>query len=148
MLRRAQAGDAEAIAEVFIAAREEMLAYLPDLHTEDSIRRWIAHVVLVEHEVWIAENGSGTVGFAALHGDLLGHLYVHPDVQRNGVGTELLLRAKKERPDGLRLYVFQQNEGARRFYERHGFRVLELGDGSGNEEGAPDALYGWDGSAR
>ena len=30
-----------------------------------------------------------------------------------------------------------------RFYERHDFRILELGDGSGNEEGCPDVLYEW-----
>ena len=31
----------------------------------------------------------------------------------------------------------------RRFYERNGCRVVELTDGSGNEEREPDALYEW-----
>ena len=47
------------------------------------------------------------------------------------------------RPDGLSLYTFQVNDGARRFYERHGFVVAALGDGSDNEEGQPDIRYEW-----
>jgi ribosomal protein S18 acetylase RimI-like enzyme len=46
-------------------------------------------------------------------------------------------------PDGLQLWVFQKNVGARRFYERHGFRLVELTDGAGNEENEPDARYEW-----
>jgi GNAT superfamily N-acetyltransferase len=44
---------------------------------------------------------------------------------------------------GLRLWTFQKNEGARRFYERHGFDVVEMTDGAGNEEHEPDVLYAW-----
>jgi hypothetical protein len=39
--------------------------------------------------------------------------------------------------------VFQRNERARTFYERRGCHVVELTDGSGNEEREPDALYEW-----
>ncbi len=41
----------------------------------------------------------------------------------------------------IRLYTFQQNEGARRFYERHGYKTIEFTDGQGNEENCPDVLY-------
>jgi hypothetical protein len=51
--------------------------------------------------------------------------------------------AKQQRPAGLRLYVFQPNTGVRRFYERHGFVAVQFGDGIGNDEGVPDALYSW-----
>jgi ribosomal protein S18 acetylase RimI-like enzyme len=39
--------------------------------------------------------------------------------------------------------VFQRNEGARRFYERRGFRLVGQRDGSENEEREPDAVYEW-----
>jgi ribosomal protein S18 acetylase RimI-like enzyme len=91
---------------------------------------------------WRRADGR-VVGFAALDGELLGHLYVHPDAQRQGIGSALLVRAKEVRPDGLRLWVFQRNTGARAFYERYGFRVVRLTDGSANEEREPDALYEW-----
>jgi ribosomal protein S18 acetylase RimI-like enzyme len=142
-IRHGRDADAGAIADVFIAARRPMLAYLPDLHDEADIRDWIAALMLPTHEVWVAEIDGRTVGFMALHDDLLGHVYVDPNVQNRGIGTALLEHAQALRPHSLRLYVFQQNEGARRLYERDGFRLLELGDGSGNEENVPDALYGW-----
>ena len=51
--------------------------------------------------------------------------------------------AKRERPKGFRLWVFQQNEGARRFYERHGCTLVLETDGADNEEHLPDALLEW-----
>jgi hypothetical protein len=47
------------------------------------------------------------------------------------------------RPAGFAFCVFQANERARSFYERRGCVVVELMDGSGNEEQTPDALYEW-----
>ena len=41
------------------------------------------------------------------------------------------------------MWTFQLNEGARRFYERHGLRMIRLTDGEGNEEKTHDALYAW-----
>jgi ribosomal protein S18 acetylase RimI-like enzyme len=68
---------------------------------------------------------------------------VLPGHQGRGIGSSLLELAKQRRPGGFRLYVFQRNEDARRFYERHGLRLSELGDGSGNEEGEPHVAYEW-----
>jgi GNAT superfamily N-acetyltransferase len=74
---------------------------------------------------------------------VLERLYVEPDVQGQGIGTALLEQAKALRPGGLVLWVFQKNTGARRFYERHGFRLVKLTDGAENMEREPDALYQW-----
>jgi len=95
------------------------------------------------HEVWLAEEGDRALGFAALSEAKLEQLYVHPEHQRRGVGAALLAKAKERRPDGFELWVFQQNEQARRFYEANGCRLVRLTDGSGNEEKTPDALYAW-----
>ena len=143
VLRRARPSDAPEVAEIFLAASAEAMPYLPELHTDDETRHWIADVVLRESDVIVAEIGGRMAGFAALDADLLGHLYVHPDLQRRGVGDALLARVKEMRPAGFRLWVFQRNTGARRFYERRGLRLVELTDGAGNEEREPDALYEW-----
>jgi RimJ/RimL family protein N-acetyltransferase len=41
----------------------------------------------------------------------------------------------------IRLYTFQQNNGARQFYERNGFSPVRCSDGAANEERCPDVLY-------
>jgi GNAT superfamily N-acetyltransferase len=73
----------------------------------------------------------------------LEELYVLPAWAGRGIRSRLIALAKHRRPAGLELWTFQANAGARRFYERHGFRAVEFTDGSGNEEGQPDVRYMW-----
>jgi ribosomal protein S18 acetylase RimI-like enzyme len=100
-------------------------------------------VVLERDDVVVAEADGAIVGFVATSGRLVEHLYVVPAHHRRGVGSALLDEVKRRIPSGFELWVFQQNEPARRFYEKHGLRVVELTDGSGNEEKTPDARYEW-----
>jgi hypothetical protein len=65
---------------------------------------------------------------------------------RSDPGACLVELAKRERPDGLRLWTFASNLRAQRFYERHGFVEAQCTDGRGNEERAPDILYVWAGT--
>jgi GNAT superfamily N-acetyltransferase len=141
-IRRGRPGDARAITNVFLTARARM-SYLPRIRTSREIRAWITDVLPHMYEVWVAEVDGQVVGFAALTDEWLGHLYIEPGAQNRGVGTALLDVAKQARPDGLKLYVFQANTGARRFYERHGFALGTLTDGQRNEENEPDAVYSW-----
>ena len=84
-------------------------------------------------------------GILVLDGQWLDQLYVEPTMTRRGIGAGLVELAKRQRPDGLRLWTFASNTGAQRFYERHGFIETERTDGGANEEGAPDVLYVWGG---
>ena len=143
LIRTAETRDADAIAVVHRTSMRQALPYLPDLHTEDEDRAWVANVVLPYQEVWIAEAGGRVVGVAALDGDMLAQLYILPGEQGRGIGSALLTKAMARRPAGMRLYAFQRNTRARGFYEHRGFVAVEFGDGSGNEEGEPDVLYQW-----
>ena len=119
------------------------MSYLPDTHSPEDVLAWIQEIMPQHDEVWVAEDGGRVVGFFALSDDLLYHLYVYPELQGLGVGSGLLELVKELRPEGFRLWVFQQNVQAREFYEHRGMRVAELTDGSRNEEREPDALYEW-----
>ena len=111
---------------------------------DHDVSRWIEHVVLPRRECWLAERPSGALaGMLVLDAEWIDQLYVDPDLTRAGIGAELMVAAKRERPDGLRLWTFASNHGAQRFYLRHGFREIERTDGSGNEERAPDIQYAW-----
>ena len=141
MLRRATPEDAIKVADVFRRSFGT-LTFLPTLHTPDEDRQHFARVV-AEQEVWVSERYGRIVGFAALSRDELTYLYVAPEEQGRRVGTALLELVKQQRPDGFKLWVFQRNIRARRFYELRGCRLLELTEGRGNEEQEPDALYEW-----
>ena len=131
------------MADVFLAARAAAMPYLPDPHAPEETRAWIRDVVLGEHDVRVADVDGAVGGFLALGPETVEHLYVRPELQGRGVGSALLDVAKALRGDGFRLWVFQRNGGARRFYERHGLRPVELTDGAANEEREPDLLYEW-----
>jgi putative acetyltransferase len=141
MIRRAVADDGPLIAALFRRSFGT-LTFLPTLHAPEEDRAFFGRVVQ-EQEVWVWEEDRRVLGFAALSGNMLNHLYVEPDAQRRGIGTSLLRHAKVCRPQGLRLWTFQANDRARRFYEHREFHVIELTDGSRNEEQTPDALYEW-----
>ena len=123
------------------------MPYLPDLYTDEQVLDWITNLVLRHADVHVAESDGVLVGFLALRGDVLEHLYIHPDYQRRGVGSVLLEHAKRLRAGGFTLWVFQRNTAARNFYEKRELSLVSLSDGSGNEEHEPDALYEWNASS-
>jgi GNAT superfamily N-acetyltransferase len=140
----ARAAEGDAIAEVFLASRRAAMPWLPELHTDDETRAFFAGVIAT-CEVLVARESGEPVGFLALRGGDVDHLYVHPDAQRRGVGTALLAAAKARRPDGLELWAFQRNTPALAFYARHGFVERRRTDGSANEEREPDVRLAWPG---
>lgn len=140
-IRAGLEADADEMAAVFIAARGTM-AYLPRLHTEAEMRDFICNAV-AESETWVAERNGRIVGFAAIDGGWLEHLYVHPSRFGTQTGTKLFRQVTERHPNGFQLWVFQQNSAARRFYERNGCALVRLTDGENNEEQLPDALYVW-----
>ena len=141
MIRPAGADDVDAIAELYERSFGT-LSFLPMLHTLEEHRVWFGRVV-DEREVWVWDQEGVVLGFVALEEATVDYLYVEPEVTGRGIGSALLDRAKTRRPAGFSLWTFQQNEGARRFYEAHGLRVVRLTDGEDNEEKTPDALYAW-----
>ena len=141
-LRLAGLSDVEAVARLHRHVRKTSLPYLPDLHTPEEDAAYFRNVVFPSSAVWLAESGNEAVGFAAARPQWLDHLYVHPSWHGRGVGTALLSMARKGQTQ-LDLWTFQANAQARRFYERHGFRPVEMTDGAGNEERMPDIRYRW-----
>ena len=142
-LRRAVESDAPALADLYLRARCAAEPAIPAMvHSDAETHEWMAGQVEAL-DVWAAVEAGRIVGLLVLAGDWLEQLYLEPDATGRGIGTVLVDHAKQVRPEGLQLWTFESNLGARRFYERHGFVEAERTDGAGNEEGAPDIRYVW-----
>jgi GNAT superfamily N-acetyltransferase len=143
-IRRGQAGDARAAADLYLRARAAGLraGSMPaGVHEAGDVREYFAAHIVERCELWLAEEAGAVLGILVLEGDWVEQLYVDPDLTGRGIGSDLLAVAKRERPGGLRLWTFASNTGAQRFYERHGFVAVRRTDGRDNEERAPDVLY-------
>ncbi len=145
-LRAATAQDAPGVAECYIDASNQALPGIVRAHTDDEIRRWIREQLIPGGGVTVAQHRLGFLtGYAATSEGWLDHLFIEPAWQGRGIGSALVRTVQDRQPHGFSLWTFQQNQRARRFYERQGFVALEETDGSGNEERAPDVRYHWTG---
>ncbi len=147
-IRPAGTEDAPAVAEVWLRARRAAVPAIPaPVHDDDEFREWVATVLLPQRSTWVAVVEGRVLAMMTAGDGWIDQLYVDPFVQSRGIGTLLVGRAKELCPEGLDLWTFQANTGARRFYARHGFIAVETTDGD-NEEGAPDVRYRWEGERR
>ena len=147
IFRAATSSDADAIGDVYQASFKTFLPYAMQAHTDESVRRWIANHLIPKTDVSVALLDGEIVGMMALIRDEIAgwidQLYLHPRAVGQGIGSQFVTNAKTTLGSPIRLYTFQANQGARRFYERHGFTAIDFSDGARNEEKCPDVLYEW-----
>ncbi len=135
------------VAEVYLRSFQGAYRF-PMAHTDAQVRTWIRDVVIPARETWAAVTADGSiVGMMVLDGPELDQLYIAPGWTGRGIGGRLVELAQGLRPGGLSLFTFQVNHGACRFYERHGFVLVDETDGARNEERQPDVRYTWPGRA-
>jgi GNAT superfamily N-acetyltransferase len=167
-IRPMTAADAEAVAALHTASWQSAYRrvldprWLDERAAADRRAHW-AHRAATStgREAGVVVEVAGVLeGFAYLiadadpsRGTLLDNLHVRPDRRGDGLGRRLIaaaLRMARARdwPPGLHLWVFEANGDARRFYERHGGRVVErvlyaAADGAVH----PSLCYHWDAAA-
>jgi ribosomal protein S18 acetylase RimI-like enzyme len=142
MLRKLGLADMDAAAPIHRAAFDHALPWLAGLHTPAEDRWFFREHVFESCEMWGAFDDTALIGTIAFREGWVDQLYVKPQAQRQGVGTQLL-RVAKDSFASLRLWTFQRNLAARRFYEGRQFVLVEETDGARNDEKEPDALYIW-----
>ena len=99
-------------------------------------KRWVAEIYPQSLKrrgwrMWVAEAGGRTLGVAIFGPDtdqpddlMVDALYVAEESQRHGIGGRLLDEVLGSRPSGdVILWCAEQNDKARRFYEKNNFRV-------------------------
>jgi GNAT superfamily N-acetyltransferase len=144
VMEQARVEDAQDIAELYLLARRESLGAIPPVFgSEERVLTWLGNRIRNGEECWITRDESGISAFMLLEPGWLDQFYVRPDRIGQGLGARLVDKAKLLMPNGMRLWTFQSNVRAHKFYEHHGFVVLERTDGRHNEEQSPDVCYEW-----
>lgn len=150
-MRIATQSDANIIARLYLASRKEYVSFAPLVHSDAAIQQWIHDILIPNTQVWVVEQNVVIIGMMAIAEEQsvnwIEQLYVLPKATGQGAGSLLVAKAKSLNLP-IRLRTFQENLGARRFYERHGFKIIEFADGSENEEHCPDMLYEWNSESK
>lgn len=119
----------------YLYTKRDLATFLEDAHSPASVERQIADPHLA---ICLAQRGGELVGYCTLsfrsgfpeHAQgrrpvELKRLYTAPGETGGGIGAELmawaLATARQHGADEMQLSVWNANEGAQRFYARHGF---------------------------
>ena len=139
-LRSARSTDAGAVGAI-LSEFIDTTDWMPRIHTraED-----LAHAGAMIERGWVtvAEIDGQVVGFAAREGNDLDALYIRADARGAGIGTRFIQNFKSTMAV-IKLWTFEANEGAQRFYRRHGFAEVARTDGARNDERLPDIQFVW-----
>lgn len=173
-IESADVGDADILADLWVDLTDEQQVFGTHIRAEDNrsriredlVRRIITGEVLVARgDVEGSGNVAGFVSFGLetkryehdVQRGVVYNLYVRPGHRNEGVGRELLAEAERtlaeQGVDLVSLQAMADNEAARRFYERHGYRAhrveLEkrLDEGRGASAGGADDHASEDSSA-
>lgn len=142
-IRRAFPGEAASLAALWVRSRAASAPSIPPtIHSDQEVHQWFKEVALPTGEVWVADGPDGLMALMVLDDEWIDQLYVDSASTRRGIGGSLLAHAKTLQPNGLKLWTFQSNLDARRFYEERGFVAVAMTTGD-NEEQAPDVCYEW-----
>jgi GNAT superfamily N-acetyltransferase len=105
IIRQLELADTNAAAGVHRRAFDHALPWLTGLHTPDEDRWFYRERVFTGCQVHGAFEGDALAGIIAFRSDWIDQLYVLPEVQGCGVGSELLQVAKRA-CDCLQLWTF------------------------------------------
>lgn len=145
-IRHARIEDAAACAEILNEWIDETV-WMPRYHTATEVAQHYHDDVIRDRLVLLIEEEARIEGFLALSTSrMVTAFHIARRARRKGYGRMLLDQAKTLSPQGVTLWTFVANNGARRFYLREGFSELRRTEGD-NEEGLPDILFGWGGDA-
>lgn len=87
-------------------------------------------------------DAAAALGFNVIDGAEVPALYPAAGARGRGIGARLLSAAKAGR-QGLGLWAFRADAGARRFHVQEGIVGAAGTDGAGNEAGLPDVRLEW-----
>lgn len=141
-IRRLTIDDMDEVAAIYRQSFDKRLPWLSGLDTREEDRLFFRETVFPQCTLWGATENGAIIGFAAMRDGWLDHLYVLAQFQSRGVGS-LLLRHCQAQSGELQLWTFQQNCGASRFYQTHGFELVRTTEAIESTDHEPDALYRW-----
>ncbi|WFS18296.1 N-acetyltransferase [Pseudomonas sp. 905_Psudmo1] len=123
MIRPYHPTDSDALLDLWLRASLQAHDFVPETFWYEQLPA-MRELYLPQAETLVLEEQGRVLGFASLHGQRLAALFVSPDAQGRGLGSQLLDEAKRRR-NRLELGVYRANTRAVAFYRAGGFVTLD-----------------------
>ena len=143
-IRRFQDEDERAVVGVWFRSGKAAYTFLSSWQalTIEQAEAVFREIIRPRCDIWVGTRDARIVAYLAIIGSYIDRLYVDPTEWRNGWGSRFISFEKRICPDGLDLCTHQENDPARAFYEKHGFKAVRFGI-SPPPECPPDVEYHW-----
>jgi putative acetyltransferase len=142
-IRPYRASDLDAAAAAANAACRQAYAFFGYNHPVSVTRMRLGEALAEGQRCFVPEINGVVAGILTLQPAFLDKLFIAPHWQGVGIGSACLDFAKALYPSGLELHSAQQNYGACRLYERHGF--IAVAHPIFEPIGIGDVVYRWPG---
>ncbi|MCC5881113.1 MAG: GNAT family N-acetyltransferase [Halomonas sp.] len=139
MIRPATREDIPQLIDIWLRASLMAHSFIPSRFWRERAKD-MEQIYLPGAETWVLEAAGRPVGFAALNDDHLEALFIEPELQSFGHGSQLMAYAMSQR-ERITLCVYSRNVRAVSFYRRLGFQVVE--ERCESHSGEQETLMAW-----
>lgn len=123
MIRRREEKDNDQIMNVWYQASNLAHPFLSADFVEKA-KKDLRDIYIPNTETWVYEDNNAVIGFISMLGNEIGGLFVLPNNQLKGIGTQLVNFINELHGD-LEVEVFEKNAIGRAFYKKYGFEQIK-----------------------
>lgn len=121
MIRKATKNDLNIIMDIWLSANVSAHNFISEEYWNNHFEE--VRTAISSSEVYVFED-SVIKGFVGLKGNYIAGIFIKEEFQSKGIGGKLISFLKTFKPE-LILNVYEQNENAVGFYEKHGFQISQ-----------------------
>ncbi|MCE5229534.1 N-acetyltransferase [bacterium] len=122
MIRRFMPSDMEQVLSIWLEASIKAHDFVAKEFWESKMSD-MRNVYIPNSETYVFSDSGSIKGFLSLSGDVLAAIFVTPGSQGQGIGQQLMDKAKSLR-NKLTLTVYRDNHKSVEFYKKNGFVVV------------------------
>ncbi len=123
MIRKYNATDLTNVIDIWY--KSSIIAH-PFLENDfvEKVKKDMQEIYIPKAETWVYEENGVLIGFISMLENEVAGLFVNPNQQTKGIGTQLVDYAAKLHNE-LEVEVFEKNKIGRPFYDKYGFKFIK-----------------------
>ncbi len=123
MIRKYQVTDLTKVIDIWYKSSTIAHPFLENDFVE-KVKKDMREIYIPKAKTWVYEENNELVGFISMLGNEVAGLFVNPNQQTKGIGTQLVDFVAKLNNE-LEVEVFEKNKIGRSFYEKYGFIFIK-----------------------